>query len=256
MVVNDSKNQPRKLRVTVKDTRILRNTPAAKNTRKMDSTRFFIQILILIAVVAGTSHSAFCEDEEIPFNCQVIVSLMELDEDSPDLDTETYDITFYGAAAQKPYYKDMFEYGIETGANLCMENDTNVLSASGGSSGGTIKVGIDNQLFLFDYFGGGYVAANFAKRLRLYAGAGPLLIYGSWEHEPDENDEDITDETESHLSAGIYGRAGIEVAIIEQMSIGVGIRAITTGLDFDSKDSAGEIKIEGPQVFFNLSFKI
>jgi len=250
------KNQPRRSRVTVKDAHILKNIQAATNSRKMDTMRFFIQLLALIAIIAGTGYPAFCEDEELPMNCQVMVSLMELDEDSPDLDKETYDVTFYGAAAQKPFQKDVFEYGIETGANVCMENDTNVLSSSAGSSGGTIRVEIDNQLFLFDYFGGGYVAVNFAKRLRLYAGAGPLLIYGRWEHEPDENDGEIYDETESRLSAGLYGRAGIEVAIIEQMSIGGGIRAITTGLDFSSDNSAGEIKVEGPQVFFNLSFKI
>ncbi len=234
----------------------MKNTPAAENIRRMGSTTVFIQIFVLVAMIAGTCHPAFCENKEIPFNCQVAVSLMELDEDSPDLDNKTYDIKFFGAAAQKPYQKEMLEYGIETGANLCMENDTNILRASGGSSGGTVSIGIDNKLLLFDYFGGGYVAANFAGRLRLYAGAGPLLIYGSWQHEPDENDEDLNDETESHLSAGAYGRAGLEVRIIEKLSIGAGVRVITTGLKFKSDDSLGNVKIEGPQVFFNVSFEI
>ena len=220
----------------------------------MNLRMFLFQSLVIMAILTGTLCPAFSENQELPVNCQVIVSLMEVDEDVPDMDDKTYDITFYGAAAQKPFKKDLFEYGFETGANLSMENDTNVLSASGGSSGGTIKVAIDNKMFLFDYFAGGYVAVNFAKRLRLYAGAGPLLIYGSWEHEPDNIYDEFDDETESKLSAGVYGRAGLEVAIIEKLSFGAGIRAITTGLEFD--DSLGDIKVEGPQVFFNVSFKI
>ena len=212
------------------------------------------QSLVVIVIIAGTHCPAFSETPEIPINCQVIVSLMELDENAPDLEENTYDITFYGAAAQKPFKKDLFEYGFEAGASVCMENDNNVLSASSGSSGGTIRVEIDNKLFLFDYFAGGYVAVNLAKRLRLYAGAGPLLIYGRWEHKPDENDDDLGDETESHLSGGVYGRAGVEVAIAKEISLGAGVRALTTGLEFN--DSAGDIKFEGPQVFFNISFGI
>jgi hypothetical protein len=220
----------------------------------MKFIRFFILLIVLIAMIAGMNSPVLAENQDIPINCQVIVSLMELDEDAPDMEEKNYDLTFFGAAAQKPYYRNTFEYGFETGANLSMKNDTNVLSYSAGSSGGTIRAEIDNQWFLFDYFGGGYVAANIAKRLRLYAGAGPLLIYGSWEYDPDENDDDLDDENESHLSAGIYGRCGFEIALIEKMSIGAGIRAISTNLKFD--DAFGDIKVEGNQVFFNVSFKI
>jgi hypothetical protein len=216
-------------------------------------TNLFQSIMVL-AIIAGTNGPAFSETSELPMNCQVIVSLMELDEDAPGLEEDSYDITFYGAAAQKPFNKELLEYGLEAGVNLCMENDNNVLHASAGSSGGSVRVAIDNELFLLDYFMGGYVAVNPAKRLRLYAGAGPLLIYGSWEHEPDENDDDLNDETESQLSAGVYGRAGIEVGISQKISVGAGIRAMTTGLEFN--DSAGDVKVEGSQVFFNLSFRI
>jgi hypothetical protein len=229
----------------------------AKGTPKigrMKSIRFFLQLAFLIAMIAGVHSPVLAENQDLPVNCQVIVSLMELDEDAPGMDEKNYDLIFLGAAAQKPFYKDALEYGFETGANLSMGNDTNVLSYSAGSSGGTAKVEIDNTWFLFDYFGGGYVAANVAGRLRLYAGAGPMLIYGSWEHDPDENDDEFDDDTESHLSAGVYGRAGLEVAIIERLSFGAGVRAIATNLEFD--DALGEIKVEGPQYFFNVSFKI
>jgi len=230
------------------------HTTGAIHIHRKITWLYFIQLFVFISIISVSSPPVFSETQDLPINCQVIVSLMELDEDAPDLDEKNYDLTFFGAAAQKPFYKDLLEYGFETGANLSMKNDTNVLSYTAGSSGGKIKVEIDNTWFLFDYFGGGYVAANIAKRLRLYAGAGPMLIYGSWEHEPDENDGDFDDNTESHLSAGIYGRSGFEIAIIERMSFGAGIRAIATNLQFD--DSFGDIKVEGTQFFFNVSFKI
>jgi hypothetical protein len=216
--------------------------------------RFFMVHVFLIAMAAGVYSPASAENRDIPINCQVSVSLMEIDEDAPNMDENSYDLTFFGAAAQKPLYKNLLEYGLETGANFSMENDTNVVSYSVGSSGGTVKVEIDNTWFLLDYFGGGYVAANISKRLRLYAGAGPMLIYGSWEFEPDENDEGFDDDTESHLSAGIYARAALEVAVIEKMSFGAGVRAVASGLEFN--DSHKDIKFEGPQYFFNVAFRI
>ncbi|MEW6076888.1 MAG: hypothetical protein AB1724_03665 [Thermodesulfobacteriota bacterium] len=216
-----------------------------------------ISITFLAVAVMGmlwTPPAYPLDGEKKPVYCQAIVSLMELEQDSPNLEEDSYDLTFFGAAAQKPLYGDRLEFGFETGGNFSMKNDTDVLYASVGSPNTNIAIDIDNEWFLFDYFGGGYVAATLAKRLRLYAGAGPLLIYGSWTHEPEENDQDLDDETESHLSAGLYARAGLEVFIFDRVSLGGGVRAIATGLDFD--DDAGEIDVEGAQVFFNFTFKI
>jgi opacity protein-like surface antigen len=217
--------------------------------------RIPIQRMAAAAVVLALWASpAYPRDNDKPLYCQAIVSLMELDQESPDMADDSHNLTFFGAAAQKPFHGDSFEFGFETGANFSMKNDTDVLYASVESSGTKARVAIDNEWFLFDYFGGGYVAANIARRLRLYAGAGPLLIYGSWSHEPEEDDSEFEDETESHLSGGLYARAGLEVFIFERVSLGGGVRAIATGLDFD--DEAGEADVEGPQLFFNFTFKI
>jgi hypothetical protein len=224
------------------------------NIFRIDSRLFLIHIISALAVIFGSHSPVHAQNNDTSINCQVICSLMELDEDGQDLEKKNYDLIFFGAAAQKPFKKDVFEYGFETGADLSMKNDTNVLSYSAGSSGGNVRVEIDNKWFVFDYYGGGYIAANVANRLRLYAGAGPMLIYGSWEFEPDDNDDQYEDNTESHLSAGIYGRAGLELTIIERMSIGAGVRGIASGLEFN--DSPEKIKFEGPQIFFNVSFKI
>jgi hypothetical protein len=211
-------------------------------------------LIVLMAMGMLWASPAHSQDKDRPLYCQAIVSLMELEQDAPDLEEDSHDLTFFGVAAQKPFYGDRFEFGLETGGNFSMKNDTDVLYASVGSPGTTVAVDIDNDWFLFDYFGGGYVAANIARRIRLYAGAGPLLIYGSWSHEPEENDQDLDDETESHLSAGLYARAGLEVFIIDRVSLGGGVRAMATGLHFD--DEAGEIDVEGAQMFFNFTFKI
>jgi len=239
----------------MKETPLMNSTPRVWINPGKNLRLIITCLVILMMVIIHPPSSLFAESVPTPLNCQVIVSLMELDIDDTDFENKEYDLTFFGAAAQKPLKKkDAFECGFEVGANLSMHNDTDVLSYSGGSSGGTVNIAIDNKWFFLDYFTGGYVSVNMMKRLRLYAGAGPLLIYGSWEHEPEENQYEFDDNTESKLSAGVYGRAGLEVAIIEKLSIGAGIRAIATGLKFD--DSVGDIQVEGPQYFFNISFKI
>ena len=221
-------------------------------TKKL--TVILFQLIVINIIILQAPSLVVADDTQPPLNIQVIVSMMKLDEDNSNFEDTEYDITFLGAAAQQAFSKNIFEYGFETGANVSMENDTNVLKYSIGSSGGTVKVAIDNKWFLMDYFAGGYAAVNVSKRLRIYTGAGPLLIYGSWKHEPDDDQNDFEDDRDSKLSAGGYARAGIEYAIVDLLSIGAGVRTIATGLEFN--DSVGDVQIEGPQFFFNVSFKI
>jgi len=110
-------------------------------------------------------------------------------------------------------------------------------------------------MLLVDFFGGGYVSVDFAKRLRIYAGAGPLIIYGRREFEPEDSGSiSIQTETESDLSVGVYGRMGLEFKLTDIFLVGVSLRGIKTSLEFN--EPVGKIEIEGLQYFLNLSIKI
>jgi hypothetical protein len=48
------------------------------------------QSIVTVVVLSWTYCPAFCETPDLPVNCQVIVTLMELDEDATGLDENTY----------------------------------------------------------------------------------------------------------------------------------------------------------------------
>jgi hypothetical protein len=120
--------------------------------------------------------------------------------------------------------------------------------------GGTIAISVDINQFLFDYFFGGYVSLQPVKWFRLYVGAGPLLIYGSWEtDEKDPTTSQVETKSESGFSAGVYGRGGIDIIISENFILGAGIRGTKTGLSFN--DTVGNVDVEGWQYFGVISFR-
>ena len=164
-----------------------------------------------------------------------------------------YNITLFGVAAQKPFYGEMTLIGIETGGLFNWKSETRAYAASGGG-GGTVAISADINQFLFDYFFGGYVSLQPLKWFRLYAGAGPLLIYGSREYEEKDPTTFQTEtKSDSGFSGGVYGRAGIDIIISENFILGANIRGIKTGLSFN--DSVGNEDVEGWQYFGVISFR-
>lgn len=229
--------------------------------QKIDATQLFLclPIIGLILLIMDFNSIGYAFDPEAPLHCQVMGMNMTLEEDDINVNGDDYNFFIFGAAGQQPFYKNRLEYGMEVGLLFSMKNDRRLVEGSSGSSGGEIKIQFKNQVLLVDYFGGGYVGYSFTKRLRLYAAAGPLIVYGRRTFDPEETPEGkegdpIESEVESKLSAGLYARTGIEFKIIDNFMIGAGIRAVTSGLKF--KKPAGKIQYEGIQYVFNISFLI
>ena len=144
--------------------------------------------------------------------------------------------------------------GIETGAFFNWKSETRAVAASGGGGGGTIAVSADISRFIFDYFFGGYASLQPLKWFRLYADAGPLLIYGTLEtEETDPATSQVETTSDSGFGAGVYGRAGIDIIITDTFIIGASIRGIQTTLSFD--DTVGNVDVDGWQYFGVISFR-
>ena len=174
--------------------------------------------------------------------------------DDPRVSDGDYNITLFGVAAQKPFYGEISQFGIETGALFNWKSETRAYAASGGGSWGTIAISTDINQFIFDYFFGGYISLQPIKWFRLYAGAGPLLIYGSREtEEKDPVTSQVETKSDSGFSAGVYGRGGIDIIITENFILGAGIRGTKTGLSFN--DTIGHVDVEGWQYFGVISFR-
>ena len=164
-----------------------------------------------------------------------------------------YNVTLFGVAAQKSFYGEISQFGIETGALFNWKSETRAYAASGGGSWGTIAISTDINQFIFDYFFGGYISLQPIKWFRLYAGIGPLLIYGSREtEEKNPATSQVETKSDSGFSAGVYGRGGIDIIITENFILGAGIRGTKTGLSF--KDTVGHVDVEGWQYFGVISF--
>lgn len=75
-------------------------------------------------------------------------------------------------------------------------------------------------------------------------GAGPLLIWGNWETEPEESTpEDIVPESNSGFGGGLYARTGLDILFTENFGINAGAGVNQTSLSLI--DSAGDVDIEG-----------
>ena len=109
-------------------------------------------------------------------------------------------------------------------------------------------------MLVFDYFGGVYIGGRIAERLRLYAGCGPLIIYGSRQIKPEPyGPPEAEAETDAGISAGLYGRTGIELFITERFILGAGVRGMTSGLKLES--TIGSTRMEGLQYLLSIAFK-
>jgi hypothetical protein len=207
-----------------------------------------------VFLIFNMAISVKAEDVETKLHGQFMFGKWALAKESDNVEGGDYDLPLVGLAVQKQVNQGRLELGIETGALLSIRGDTRVVSVSGGGSGGSVKVAYDNKLFVFDYFGGVYIGGRPVERLRLYAGCGPLIIYGSREIEPEPDaPPEAETETDAGISVGLYGRAGIELIIMERFILGAGVRGIASGLKLES--TIGSTRMEGLQYLVSIAFK-
>ncbi|MBC2710263.1 MAG: hypothetical protein HGJ94_04470 [Desulfosarcina sp.] len=211
-------------------------------------------VAAVLLLLSGMNAAA--EEPPLPLYGQLMVAAFSADETDENLEEDSYDLTLFGVAAQKPLLPDLpVDLGFETGALLSWKSDTRFVQISSGPSGGTVRVEIDNKMLLVDYFFGGYAGFRLTRWLRLYAGAGPLLVYGYREIQPEPFNGESPEKTyESKLAVGAYARCGAEIVFTDRCMLGAGVRAMTSGLEF--KESVGKIRYEGMQYLLSFSFRL
>ena len=60
-----------------------------------------------------------------------------------------------------------------------------------------------------------------------------------------DDELDLQDNDSNDINLGFYGRAGIDFEIQDNQHMGIGVRYMSTELDFDK--TIGKVDIEGPQ---------
>ncbi len=185
----------------------------------------WIILIICIVISLLSVDNVLSQDAKELSTGHAFFGKMIIPNNDRDLEGGDYDIRILGADVQKPFGGETLKYGIESGALFSLDSDIRRFSASSGPGGGQVIVEVDVNSLLFDYFLGGYLSFEPAKWLQLKVGAGPLLIYGMRETEPEASaPEDITSESESGFGAGLYARAGIDIFLTEEFGLNVGAR--------------------------------
>jgi hypothetical protein len=123
---------------------------------------------------------------------------------------------------------------------------------------GQTWVSFDSSLFLLDIFMGAQANALLGRRVKLYCGAGPLLMIGyvaaDFEQREIEEELDIEiSESDTAVGFGGYVRLGAEFMIGDKSALGLGVRGFTAALDFD--DTLGSVDFKGVQGFFTYTAK-
>jgi hypothetical protein len=211
---------------------------------------FWTLLAVCAAIGMLPATEAFSEDRPGTLVCHITYGELTIDNDDPSVEGEDYQFGVFGADVQKSLGQGALLYGFETGMYFSMESETRSFYAS---SGGVAAVAVDVESLYFDYFLGGFVGLKPAQWLRLYVGAGPLLIYGQRDTEPQVTPYDeITDESDGGFGAGVYARAGIDLFFTQNFGIGGGLRINQTTLTFDNTES--EVDVEGWQYYVGASF--
>jgi hypothetical protein len=151
-----------------------------------------------------------------------------------------------------PILKGSVDLGVEGGVLFGWRNDD--VTAVGHD--GTVRLHIDNQLYLFDFFVGPYVSTDLGRRIRIFAGAGPLFMVGQYDKKSDEQVSEGSepmreDETSMVSGVGLYARTGIEYKFEDGSFMGLCIRGFNSRLDFE--DVPEDIDVKGLQFLITFS---
>ena len=150
----------------------------------------------------------------------------DLDPSVGSVPTEDDILPFFGGVYGEPITGDEdTQFGFEVGFTFTYDGSDERIDLAGGGS-----VPADVELVLFDLFGGFYVN-HYVGRLRLYAGAGPLLQFGRVElvfEDPPGSLEFVDDHG---FGYGYYARGGVELEVRPGLYVGPGVRFIDSFAD-------------------------
>ena len=202
----------------------------------------------IAALLLFTASGLLAQDhkyDEWDFNYTVQALLGAVKYDNLELDIEgtnrreTADLSLIpqlgGAWGTLPK-GDRIQIGLETTFLIGFRTkDVDYIVISSG-----LRAKISTDLWIVDFSGGPYM--NFfldpGKKVRLYVGAGPLLMYADYNADddrdielPDNINEDDGDQDESAFGVGVYARTGLEFRVHQRGTLGMGIRANYVKLD-------------------------
>ncbi len=214
-------------------------------------TRITAVAAICLAAVAAPSLQAASKYDEWDksYEVQALLGAVQFENlkfDVTDSTTpEEVDLSLlpqFGGAWSTLPKGDRFQVGLECSFLLGMQfQEVNYAYAGGGG----LYVNISTSMWMFDLAGGGY--ANLfldpGKKVRLYAGGGPLMVYADYQADKKFSDGTTPDEDvgESVFGIGAYLRTGIEFRVHGKGMLGMGARGTWSSVDFTEVGGRSEL---------------
>ena len=216
--------------------------------------QLWIALIIITTLLLLSTNTALAQRLDKSLTSHAFYGQMVVPNNDPNIEGGDFDFNIFGLDVQKSYTDKSFMYGLEGGGLLSLDSSLRSFRVSSGGGGGSTSISIDIKSFLIDVFFGGYVGYQPAKWLRLWVGAGPLLIWGSRETDPVAAPADETTSTsESEFGAGVYARAGIDIFFTDTVGLNLGARVTETTLRFENQ--VGKVDVEGYQYYIGLAFR-
>lgn len=213
-----------------------------------------IGALLLFVVTAAQAQYHKYDFWEENYQVQGLLGVVQYENlkfDAPDSTTpKEVDVSlipqFGGAWMTKPWGGDRFQAGLECSFLLGMRFDKLNYLYAGGQG---IYVSLSVSMWTVDLAGGVYanIFLDSGKKVRIYAGAGPLINYANYRTESDYSTDgtnsvpaDVSD-GESAFGIGVYARTGVEFRIHYRGTVGLGARGSWSNVDFTEYGGSSEL---------------
>lgn len=222
---------------------------------QISGIKIVLALIFCTGIMLLSADLSFSDEASEKTIGHAFLGKMTLPETASELEEDTQEITIFGAEAQRSYTGGIFELGMETGAFFSWDSSVRYFKASSGEGGGTAAIGVSVESFMMDYFFGGFVGLRPFDWLRFGVGAGPLLIWGTREIEPEDPQADeTTADSVVEFGGGLYARAYLDIFISKVFGVSAGVRRTETTLSFE--DATGTLDIDGWQYYVGLSFRL
>lgn len=218
-----------------------------------------LTILVCLAVLPASNGRA--ADDFPPTYVQAFIGAAEFDEDQmtfskassddPDAST-TNDLSsmpFLGIGGQYAFSEGNSHFGLDGTILVGWRSRNSSVSAGNGQA----EVKLDTNLWLVDLAMGVYAQTIFGQNWRLYVAAGPLMLFGEYSEDSEEENLEVTpteerksSSSDSGFGIGGYARVGLEYRLANNAFMGLCVRGVETNLEFDSAlDDGGLSGVQG-----------
>lgn len=168
-----------------------------------------------------------------------------LGQQDPDATNDLSTMPYLGFAGQYPLYGREHQIGIDASLLIGWHSDDTSIVAGNGQA----RVEIDSDLWLVDLAIGLYAQTMLGDRWRLYAAAGPMMLFGEYSHDTTEEDPTVTptvktknSSSDSAFGVGGYAKLGMEYRLSFDAFMGIAVRGIATNLEFDQAIDNDDLK--------------